>query len=170
MHPTQENDQKSCFWLFGSFKKAFLRFLNDPAWVVQWRTHANHLVLSKFAIWSRLDGPKSRKWTKTSFLAIWIIQKWFLNDPAWPDDVAKCCKHLVLSQYAISSWSDQPIWRKWPILNRIIQKYIFVIFEWSGIFPEKPPCTFLALIVRNFHAKNQRNPYSRFWEKLSPNY
>ena len=42
-----------------------------------------HLVLSKFAISSRLDGPKSRKWPKTSFLAIWIIQKWFFMVFEW---------------------------------------------------------------------------------------
>ena len=47
MHQTQENGQKPLFWLFGSFKKAFLRFLNDPAWVIRWPTHADHLVLSK---------------------------------------------------------------------------------------------------------------------------
>ena len=33
-------------------------------------------------------------------------------------------------------------------------------------FSEKPPCTFLALIVVNLHAKNQENRQSRFLEKL----
>ena len=28
----------------------------------------------------------------------------------------------------------------------------------TRFFSEKPPCTFLALIVMNFHAKNQENP------------
>ena len=64
MHPTQENDQKSCFWLFGSFKKAFLRFLNDPAWVIGWPTHAHHLVLLTYAISSQSNAPNSRKWQK----------------------------------------------------------------------------------------------------------
>ena len=27
----------------------------------------------------------------------------------------------------------------------------------NEFFSEKPPCTFLALIVMNFHAKNQEN-------------
>ena len=65
---------------------------------------------------------------------------------------------VYFAEKNIKRQKNQPISRKWPILNWIIQKYIFVIFEWSGIFSEKPPCTFLALIVRNFHAKNQKNP------------
>ena len=32
-----------------------------------------------------------------------------------------------------------------------------MIFEWFGFFPEKPPCAFLVLIVRNIHAKKLRN-------------
>ena len=135
---TAENGQKPHFWLFGSFKNPFLRFLNDHLWTGNlaecWRTFSSikicniksigrtkvkkiaqnlifgsldhskirfwgfwmilydlatlpnieeHLVLSKFAISSRLDGPKSRKWPKTSFLAIWIIQKWFFMVFEW---------------------------------------------------------------------------------------
>ena len=34
-----------------------------------------HLVLSQSAISSRSNRPNSRKWPKTSFLALWIIQK-----------------------------------------------------------------------------------------------
>ena len=75
MHQTQENGQKSKFWLFGSFKKSFLWFLNDPAWVIWWKTHEHHLVLLKYPISSQSDAPNLRNWAKTSFLAIWIIQK-----------------------------------------------------------------------------------------------
>ena len=39
---TQENGQKAHFWLFNPLKKAFLHFLNDPAWVIGWPTHAHH--------------------------------------------------------------------------------------------------------------------------------
>ena len=28
---TQENGQKPLFWVFGPFKNAFFRFLNDPS-------------------------------------------------------------------------------------------------------------------------------------------
>ena len=75
MHQTKENGQKPRFWLFGSFKKAFLWFLNDPAWAIPWLAHAHQLVLSKYAISSQSNAPNSRKWPKTWFLAIWIIQK-----------------------------------------------------------------------------------------------
>ena len=71
MHLTQENGQNPPFWLFGSFKKAFFSFLNDPAWVVWRRNRERHLVLSKYAISSRSDVPNTRNWPKP----IWIIQK-----------------------------------------------------------------------------------------------
>ena len=67
----------------------------------------------------------------------------------------------------------------WTILSDLEQKFFFQFldhskfsnteprnFEWSWIFLGKPPRTFLALMVRNFHAKNQENPYSRFPEKI----
>ena len=57
----QENGQKPHFWLFGSFKMAFLRFLNDPAWMIPWPTHTYHIVLSKYAISSQSDAPNPRK-------------------------------------------------------------------------------------------------------------
>ena len=42
-----------------------------------------HLILSKSAISSRSEVPNSKKWPKTSFLAIWIIQKWFFMVFEW---------------------------------------------------------------------------------------
>ena len=39
---TQDNGQKAYFWLFKPLKKAFLHFLNDPAWVIGWPTHEHH--------------------------------------------------------------------------------------------------------------------------------
>ena len=71
MHKTQEKVQKPHFWLFGSFKKAFFWFLNDPTWVIWCSNHAEHLVLTKYAISSRSNARKSRNWPKT----LWIIQK-----------------------------------------------------------------------------------------------
>ena len=42
---TAENGQKTHFWLFGSFKNPFLRFLNDPLWpgnlAEHWRTFSS---------------------------------------------------------------------------------------------------------------------------------
>ena len=145
---TSENGQKPLFWLFGSFKNAFLWLLNDPSppgnLAESWKTFSTiticniksiqetklqkmaknlffgsldhskmhfcdlwmilhnlvmlhkvggHLVPSQYAISSRSNRPNSRKRPKTSFLALWIIQKcifWFLNDPAWPGNVVKC--------------------------------------------------------------------------------
>ena len=159
---TPENGLKHLFWLFGSFKNAFLWSLNDPSWpgdvAESWKTFSTITIcnikstqqtklqkMTKNLFFGSLDHSKMH------FFDFWMI----LHDLVMLQNGRK---RSVLSQYAISSWSDQPIWRKWPILNWIIQKYIFVIFEWSGIFSEKPPCTFLALIVRNFHAKNQKNP------------
>ena len=41
---TPENGQNPDFWLFGSSKKAFLWFLNDPAWAIWEPTCQDHLV------------------------------------------------------------------------------------------------------------------------------
>ena len=58
----------------------------------------------------------------------------------------------------------------WPKMNKIVRSvfekksrnrhfdHIFVLYGWTGIFSDKPPCAFLPLIVLNFHAKNQKNP------------
>ena len=72
---TRENGQKPLFWLFWWLKNAFLGFLNDPSWHVRLPNVGKHLVLSQYAISSRSKRPNPRKWPKTSFLAIWIIQK-----------------------------------------------------------------------------------------------
>ena len=61
-------------------KRHFLWCLNDPAWRIWQSTCQDHLVESKYAIWSLSDAPNSRKWSKTSFLAIWIIQKGIFCD------------------------------------------------------------------------------------------
>ena len=94
MHQTQENGQKTHFWLFGSLKKAFLGFLNDPGRLIWWPNDAHHLVLSKYAISSQSDARNSRKWPKTSFLAIWIIQKGIFVIFEWSpmgDTMANSC-------------------------------------------------------------------------------
>ena len=71
----------------------------------------------------------------------------------------KHCKYFVLNYFGVSGKSEC------VILNNIRSKskkghfwHVFVIIEWSGFFLEKPPCTFLSLIVRNIHAKKLRNP------------
>ena len=69
--------------IFGSLdhsKRHFLWCLNDPAWRIWQSTCHYHLVESKYATWSVSDAPNSRKWSKTSFLAIWIIQKGIFCD------------------------------------------------------------------------------------------
>ena len=95
-----------------------------------------HLVLSKFAISSRLDGPKWRKWTKTSFLAIWIIQKWFFMVFEWSSmwymvtkllrtfSIIKVCNIKLIRwpkvQKTAYSWMDhskQPVRRTKKILK-----------------------------------------------------
>ena len=66
---------KPHFWLFGSFKNVIFCFLNDLYELLPLRNVEKHLVLSWCAISSRSNRPKSKKWPKTSFLALWIIQK-----------------------------------------------------------------------------------------------
>ena len=68
--------------------------------------------------------------SKMHYCAIWMILHELVTLP-------KDGKHLVLSQYAISSRSNRPNSRKWSKTSFlglwIIQKYIFVIFEWSSM-------------------------------------
>ena len=92
-----------------------------------------------------------------------------MDDPTWLIPWWICGNNLVLSKYAISSWSNTLLLRKWPKTMQIIQKYKIVIFGWSGFFPEKTPCTFLSRIELNIHAKKLRNPWRGFWEKLFTN-
>ena len=52
----------------------------------------------------------------------------------------------------------------WAI--RPLKYHISAHFGKTRFFPEKRPCTFLALIVVNFHAKYKENPLIRlFFEK-----
>ena len=68
--------------------------------------------------------------SKMHFCDIWMI----LHDLVM---LSNAGKHLVLSHYAISSWPNRPKSRKWPktsfLALWIIQKCIFLIFEWSRI-------------------------------------
>ena len=45
----------------------------------------------------------------------------------------------------------------WAVGSTIVEN-----FGKTGFFPEKRPCTFLALIVVNLIAKYEENPWSRF--------
>ena len=68
--------------------------------------------------------------SKMHFWYLWMI----LHDLVTLEKVGK---HLVLSQYAISSRSNRPNSRKWPktsfLAFWIIQKCIFLLFEWSSM-------------------------------------
>ena len=152
-----------------------------------------HLALSQYAISSRYKRPNSRKWPKTSILALWIIQKCVSVTLEWPFMTRQCCQmlenikyyhsmqhqvdptdqspeigqkplfwlfgsfkmhfcdiwmilhdlvmflnagiHLIRLHYAISGLSNRPKSRKWPktsfLALWIIQKCVFVTFEWS---------------------------------------
>ena len=117
MPKTQENGQKPCFWLFGSFKTACFWFLNDPAWVIRWHTHAHHLVLSNMQYQVELMLQTQEKGQKPGFWLLGSFKKaffWFLNDPAWALPWLAHAHQLVLSKYAISSQSNAPNSSKWP--------------------------------------------------------
>ena len=136
---TQENGQKHLFWPFGSFKNAFLWSLNDPSWqgniAKSWKTFSSITIcniksiqptkLKKMAenlFFGLLDHPKMH------FCDLWMI----LHDLVTLPNVGK---HLLLSQYATSSRYNRPNSWKWPktlfLALWIIQKWTFVIFEWS---------------------------------------
>ena len=134
-----ENDRKPLFWLFGSFKNAFAWLLNDPSrpgdLAEGWKTFSTITICNIKSI----QQTKLQKMAKNLFFGsldhskmhfsdLWMI----LHDLVMLPNVGK---HLVLSQYAISSRSNRPNSRKWPktsfLALWIIQKWIFVTFEWS---------------------------------------
>ena len=138
---TPENGQKPRFWLFGSSKNAFAWLLNDPSWpgdlAEGWKTFSTITIcnikstqqiktqkIAKNLVFGSLDHPK------THLRDFWIILHDLLT-------LQRVGKHLVLSQYAISSRSNRPNPRKWPKTTFfalwIIQNGIFVTFEWSSI-------------------------------------
>ena len=152
IHLTSEFGQKPHFWLFGSFKNPFLRFLNDPLWPGNlpecWRTFSSiricniksigHTKVKKMTqnlIFGSLNHSKIRFWS------FWMI----LYDLATLPNVGE---HLVLSEFAISSRLDTPKSRKWPktsfLALWIIQKSVFEVFEWS--FMTWQPCRMLENI------------------------
>ena len=80
----------------------------------------------------------------------------------------KRSKNVALNYCGVSGKSSV------AILSNIQSKkgyfwHVFVIIEWSRIFPGKRPCTFLAIIMLNLHAEKLRNPARGFWEKLITN-
>ena len=86
-------------------------------------------MFSKF--WHRYQVMKDHpKGTRMHFYKFLVI----LHDLVMLPNVEK---HLVLSKYAISSPSNISNSRKWPktsiLALWIIQKCIFVIFEWSSM-------------------------------------
>ena len=115
---TPDNGLKHLFWLFGSFKNAFLWSLNDPSWpgnvAESWKTFSTITICNI----KSTQQTKLQKMTKNLFFGssdhskmhfsdFWMIQLDLVTLP-------KVGKHLVLSQYAISSRSNRPNSRKWP--------------------------------------------------------
>ena len=137
--PNSINGQKPSLCRFGSFKNAILSVLNDPSQPGNcakcWKPFSSITICSIKSIPQTkiLDMAKNLfsgnlDHSKMDFYDFWMIQLDLLTLP-------KVGKHLVLSQYAISSRSNRPNSRKWPktsfLAFWIIQKWIFVIFEWS---------------------------------------
>ena len=112
--------------------------------------------VKKGYFWSQNDpfGPK-----------IWI-QGFFGKNPTvslfYPYQPLTSCKKSGKSLEPFSSNMEitlllGPFWAKRPL-----KYHISAHFKNTRFFPEKRPCTFLALIVVNFHAKYKENPWSRF--------
>ena len=89
---TPENGQKPLFWLFGSFKNAFLRFLNDPAWAISWPNCYLLLLLLLLVNWPIIPqrwwsydsvGPQmERKWRrKCRRMTIWCSTSGEISNP-----------------------------------------------------------------------------------------
>ena len=138
---TQENDKKTLFWHFGSFKNEFLWFLNGPSWPGDvakcWKTLSSITICNIKSI----EQTKLLKIAKNLFFGTLDHSKLhFCNFSMILHDLVNLPnveKHLLLSQYAIWSRSNRPNSRKRPKTSLftfwIIQKCIFVTFEWSSM-------------------------------------
>ena len=136
---TPENGRKPLFWLFGSFKNAFLWLLNDPSppgnLAESWKTFSTITICNIKSI----QETKLQKMAKNLYFGSLDHSKMHFCDlrmtPHIRATLLNVGKHLVLSHYAISSRSNRPKSRKWPknsfLALWIIQKCIFVTFEWS---------------------------------------
>ena len=99
-----------------------------------------HLVIVQFETSSQSNRPNSKNGEKHFFTSLDHFKMHFFAFWKIPHDLLQLSiaeKHFVLSLYAISSRSNTPNSRKWPktsVLGLwIIQKCIFVIFEWSSL-------------------------------------
>ena len=133
--------RKTFFWHFGSFKTAFSWFLNHLSWPGNVAKCCN--TFRSIWIWNikSIQQTKVQKLAKNlcfgsldhskmHFLGIWMIHQDLVI-------LSNAGKHSVLLHYAISSISNRPKSEKWSKTSFqalwIIQKCIFVIFEWSII-------------------------------------
>ena len=137
---TQENGQKPLFWPFRSFKKAFLRSLNDPSWpgniAESWKTFSTITICNIKSI----QQTKLKKTAKNLFFGsldhskMHFCDSWMiLHDMVrWPNVE----KQLLQSWYAISSTSWLPISRKWPkpIIFSFFAENFLRLGQW-------PPCS-----------------------------
>ena len=131
--------KKNHYQLNTRISNRFLWILNDPSWpgnvAKSWKTFSTMricniksiqktklLKMAKNLIFGPLDHSIRH------FRDVWMI----LHDLVTLPNLGK---HLVLSQYAISSRSNNANSRKWPktsfLALWIIQKCISVMFEWS---------------------------------------
>ena len=110
--PNSRKWPKTVFWLIGSLKNALLWFLNDPSWpgnvAESWKTFSTIMICNIKSI-QQIKLQKmaenlffgSLDHSKMHFSDLWMI----LHDLVMLLNVGK---HLVLSQYAISSRSNRP--------------------------------------------------------------
>ena len=135
---TPENGQKP-FLALWIIQKCILVIFEWSSWpdnvALSWKTFSTITIcniksiqqtkiqkMAKNLFFGSLDHSKMQ------YCAFWMI----LHDLVM---LRKVCKHLLLSQDAISSRSNRPNSRKWPktyfLAFCITQKCVFVNFEWS---------------------------------------
>ena len=135
---------------FGSLdhsKIAFCDFWMIPHDLVLLPKVKKHLVPSKYAISSRSNRPNSRKWPKTSILALWIIQKCIFVIFEWSsmsDIMAKllgtfsiikiCNIKLIWSTKHEKTANDWMVHSKQP--ERVYLSHGKKSHGWSRFFPD----------------------------------
>ena len=127
-----------------------------------------HFVLSQYAISSRSNNANSRKWRKTSFLALWIIQKCISVMFEWSFMTWKHCRMLkTFSTITICNIkSIQQTKLRIMAKNLFFWHFgsfknaFFVTFEWSNM------CHIVEKLLRTFSIIKICNIKLIQWTKL----
>ena len=92
------------------------------------------------------------------------FKKILMAHPIWPLSAVMVPQRKLYLSNRIFPFSTKSLDKFLREVRKSTEK--IQLLEDPELFFEKPPCTFLALIVRTLHAKNLENPYQLLTNQL----